>query len=261
MAKRRISVRALIAACSFAAIFSVAQAEAQDCDGRGITGRLECEIEEMDRELEARENASLARDREFRVLVREQLVALAIESGISTTDAEALDAIIADFNLKREAILAARGKGEIDREQMLTQALAAHNARDAGLRALLGEDGFAALDFNKAEARASLAYNARPTEHPFVSAGNLAKDCRGDDVRGRMFCRGFILAAADAGLGGRSICVPRSLMMSRAPPSELVAAPVYERLEALSDSEKNEPAFDIVAEALASAFPCQDGRQ
>jgi len=239
-------------------VFVVSHASAQDCDGRGIAGRLACEFEEMDREFEAREQASLARDREFRQLEREQLVAMAVERGVNAAYAQALDAILADYDATREAILAARGNEEIDREQMVERAIAARDARDAELRDLLGNAGFAALDFDEAAVRASMAYNARPSDNPFVSAGNLAKDCLGDDIRGRMVCRGYILAVADSGFGGSTICVPRSLMMSRAPPGELVAAPVYARLDALSYSEERLPAYDIVAEALAAAFPCQD---
>lgn len=261
MAKLWISVRHLIAACSLVAALGAANASAQECDARGIAGRLNCAIEEMDREFEAREQASLDRDREYRTLEREQLVALAVESGVSAADAQALDTILAEYNATREAILLARGNDEIDREQMLAQAVAAQSARDAALHALLGEDGVAALDFDEAEMRASMAYSARPTEEPFVTAGNLAKACLGEDKSEQRICRGYILAVADSGRGGPVICVPRSLMQGRAPPGERIAAPVYMRLDALSYSEKRLPAYDIVAEALASAFPCPDGRQ
>ena len=228
------------------------------CESRGISGKLECAFDDMERENDALAEASLDRTQEYRDLENEHLLRLATAGGVGPEQAEAMAAVLAEFTGEREAILAARREGLIDRNQMVSQARSARAARDEALRELLGEAAFAALEFDEASTRAGMAFMARPTDRPFLAASHLKSLCLSEEREEWALCHGYVMAVADGQVGGPEICVPRSLHSGRAHPVERLAAPVRERLSALTFDDGKRSANSVVAEALAAAFPCEE---
>ena len=156
------------------------------CDMRRIAGMPEFTFEEMQRENAALEEAGLAQSDEMRVLEVEHLVQIAIEGGLEGARAEQMRAILADDLATRRAVLAMRRGQEIDMDEMVERGREAGRVRDQRLTGLLGDDGFAALDWDEARVRADQEYMSRPPcdmtsitpACPLVGNGTPRRQCQ-----------------------------------------------------------------------------------
>jgi hypothetical protein len=210
---------------------------------------------------------------EMRVLEVEHLVRLAVEGGLDEARAEQMRAILADDLATRRAVLAMRRGQEIDIDEMVERGREAGRIRDRRLTGLLGDDGFAALDWDAARVRADQEYMSRPIREPLWNGAELAELCsKGDEDEDEdvapadALCRTYISAVADSRLRPDppatgpgdlpAFCIPVGVMTARPDPSLVIAGRVISYLHDLAYEEEGESAFVVVARALSQAYPC-----